>query len=120
MAYKHSRAGSLSSSVDSNIFLYPSFILAIFLDILTLEYPRHLSTQLIAPSFALGSLPIHLVSIPACEDRAQPQDLRGCLTISHHYQERRSWVDPHGRLRRESKTLIKPCGEMVSKTPDLY
>ena len=80
MAYEHLRAGTLSSSVDSNIFLYPSLILATFLDILTIEYPRHLSTRLIAPSFTLGSLPIHLVSIPACEDQAQPQELRGCLT----------------------------------------
>ena len=44
VAYKHSRTGILSSSVDSNIFLYPSFISTIFLDILTLEYPRHTST----------------------------------------------------------------------------
>jgi hypothetical protein len=114
VAYKHSRAGTLSSSVDSNIFLYPSFIFAtIFLDVLTIEYPRHLSTRLIAPSFTLGSLPIHLVSIPACEDRAQPQELRGFLTISHPYQERRSRVDPNGR--DPSKTLAKPCGNGSGK-----
>ena len=78
VAYKHSRAGSLSSSVNSNIFLYPSFILAIFLDILTLEYPRHLITQLIAPSFALG--------LPQNPQRSLRQPYGGGIVVLYHQQ----------------------------------